>query len=185
VLVRLERLDEALAFARGLLVPGPQQAGRLEHAVGRRGADGDQIAVEHHEGEAAVAFQRVRQGEVDDALALLGLDPVIARDERVVLVGLAVAADPAPVLAAGERDAVEEPAGGQFGQLGVVVHEVEDLIAAIVRDPLALQLTPLTFFSRMRSSAMMAITSSLRWSLAWSASRTRSRCWRVSVRGER
>ena len=77
-----------------------------------------------------------------------------------MLVGLAVAADPAPVLAPGERDAVQEPPGGQLGELGVAVHEIEELIAQVMGHPLALQLTPLTFFSRMRSSAMMAMTSS-------------------------
>jgi hypothetical protein len=41
VLVGLERLDKALAFARGLLVPRLDETGLAEHAVGGRGADGD------------------------------------------------------------------------------------------------------------------------------------------------
>ena len=74
-------LDEALALARGLLVPRPQEAGGLEHAVRRRGADGDEVAVEHHEGEPAVALQRVLQGKAEDGRPLVRLDPMIARDE--------------------------------------------------------------------------------------------------------
>ena len=82
-------------------------AGRpgFEHAVDRRRADGDHVAVKHHKGEAAIALQRVLAGKVDDGLALGRLDPVIARDQGVVFVGFAVAACPAAVLARREREA--------------------------------------------------------------------------------
>ena len=57
VIVRLQRLHKAGPLLRGFAVPAIHQSGLLEHAVDRSRADGDDVRIEHHEGQPAVAFQ--------------------------------------------------------------------------------------------------------------------------------
>ncbi|MFY0534752.1 hypothetical protein [Nannocystis pusilla] len=59
--------------------------GGSQDAVGGRGADGDDVVVEHHERQTAIALERVRVAVVDDRLPLPRLDPVVARELAVVL----------------------------------------------------------------------------------------------------
>ena len=73
----------------------PVDAGRTAH--------GD-VLVDHHEGQASVAFQRKEVREVEDGLFLLGFEPVIARDPSVVLVDLAVAVLPGVPLGSGQAE---------------------------------------------------------------------------------
>jgi hypothetical protein len=51
-----------------------------------------------------------------------------------------------------------------------MAHKIADLVAEVMGHPLGLQLSPSSFFWRMKSSMISAMTSSLRWSLPWSAS---------------
>jgi hypothetical protein len=74
VLVEACRLVEAGALRRGLVVPTVEQAGLPKHAVHGRGAQCNHVGVDHHEGEASVAFEWVLVVIVDDRLALLRLD---------------------------------------------------------------------------------------------------------------
>ena len=85
------------------------QSGVAEHAVDAGGADGDDVGVEHHEGEPPVAFQGMPGVEVEDGRLLPVLEPPIAGDQRVVLVGQAVAVAPVVELAGGDPEPGDEP----------------------------------------------------------------------------
>ena len=100
VLVRCQRLDKAGSFLGGAPVPDAQQPGPGQHPIDAGGADGHDVGVQHHEGQAAVAFQRVFLVEVNDGSFLPLLQPVVARNPAVVFVGLAVAALPVEEFAA-------------------------------------------------------------------------------------
>ena len=88
VLVGPEGLLKAIRFERAFTVVCLQQSGIAEHAVSTAGADGDDV-VEHHEGEPAVAFQGMSGVEVQGGCLLSVLEPPIAGDQRVMLVGQA------------------------------------------------------------------------------------------------
>ena len=135
VFMRSERLDEAGALARGLSGGVADEPGGLEHAVSRGRADGGDIAIEHRESEAAVAFEGMSAGEVDDGGPFVGSRPVVAGHVGVVLVGLAVALGPSVELAGGEMQPSQEPSRGQLGQLADASQPVDDEVAQVVRRP--------------------------------------------------
>ena len=118
VLVRLQGLDEAGAFLGGRgRVPG-QESGGLEDAIDAGRAAGDDVGIEHHEGQAAIAFQRMLTGEGADALLLVVGEPVVARHPGVVLVDLAEALLPVVELAGADADPGQEAADGDLGLVG-------------------------------------------------------------------
>ena len=78
MLVRLQRLDKAGSFFGGDPVPDPQQPGPGQHPIDAGGTDRHHVRIEHHEGQAAVAFQRVFLVEVNDGFFLPVLQPVVA-----------------------------------------------------------------------------------------------------------
>ena len=96
------------------------QSGVAEHAVDAGGTDRDDIGVEHHEGQPTVAFQGMPGVEVEDGLLLPVLQPPIAGDQRVVLVGQAVACTPVVELARGDSQPRDEPLDGNLGASGPV-----------------------------------------------------------------
>jgi hypothetical protein len=51
VLMGTLRLLKAFASSRVAPVPAPEQSGILEHPVDRARADGNNVSVEHHEGD--------------------------------------------------------------------------------------------------------------------------------------
>src|SRR5215212_1779147 len=71
VVMGLDGLNEAIAFPGRLGVPGLKQTSVLEHAIGGRRTHRDAIAIEHHEGQAAITFERVLASKVDDGLAFV------------------------------------------------------------------------------------------------------------------
>jgi hypothetical protein len=73
--------------------------------------------------------------EVQDGLSLLGLEPVVARDPGVVLVGLAVAVLPGMPLGGGQAEPEQEAGDGNAGLLGPAVDEIDDLVAGVVGNP--------------------------------------------------
>ena len=84
VLMRPHWLLEALSLLGGLPASGCQLAGRLEHAIDAGGADGHDVGVEHHVGQAPISFQGVEVMEGDDRVLLPILEPEIAGDVTVV-----------------------------------------------------------------------------------------------------
>jgi hypothetical protein len=102
VFMRLQRLNETGPFEGLLAVPLSEQPLLLQHPICAGRADGYDVLVEHHEGQPAIAFERVVQVELDDLLALPVFEPEIPRDRRVVLVGLTVTLNPGVKLALGD-----------------------------------------------------------------------------------
>ena len=72
VLVRGQGLDETGAFLRRLAFGAADQSGRFEHPIRRRRSHRGHVRIQHHEGQAAVAFQRVLEGVADDSLFSCG-----------------------------------------------------------------------------------------------------------------
>src|SRR5262249_35192735 len=174
VLVGAQRLHEALALSGRLGGVAVEAPGLLEDAVDAgRAAVGD-IGIDHHEGQPAVALQREQLLEVEDGLLLVGLEPMVARDPGVVLVGLAVALLPGVPLGGGEVQPAQEAGDGDAGLAGPVVDEVDDLVAGVVGNPASFQSSPSAFFSRTCSSRISERTSCLRKSLSWSSAIWRS-----------
>jgi len=99
------------------------------------GADGDDVLVDHHEGEATVAVERVLLMKIEDGLLLFGGEPVIAGDAPVVLVGLPVALFPRVELPAMDADPRDEAAYGDLCPLGPLRGEVDDGVADVGGSP--------------------------------------------------
>jgi hypothetical protein len=118
--------------------------------------------VEHHEGEAAVAFERELVVEVDDGAAFPVLESVVAGDEAVVLVGFAVAFAPVVILGAADAQPVDELQGPKAAALAApCVDEVDHLVSDVVRGLGIGQASPRLFFKRTCSS-MSSARASLR-----------------------
>src|SRR4051812_38682839 len=160
-------LDEPLALGGGLGVVPVHESGGLEDAIDTGGAAGDDVCIEHHEGQAAIALQGEEGMEVEDGLLLLGVEPVVAWDPGVVLVGLAVAVLPGVPLGGGQAEPEQEAGDGKAGLAGPAVDEIDDLVAGVVGNPETVQSSPSAFFSRTCSSMSSERTSCLRCSLAW------------------
>src|SRR5262249_54084995 len=151
-----------------------QYAGGLEDAVDTGRAAGNQVGIEHHEGQAAVTLQGEAVVEVEDGLLLRVGEPVVARDPGVVLVGLAVAVLPRVPLAGGDADPEQEARDGDAGLVRAAVDKIDDGIAGVVGNPGAGQGSPSSFFSWTCSSISSARTSFLTRSLSSNAAILRS-----------
>ncbi len=138
VLVGLEGLDEAGALLGGRGRWPGQEAGGLEDAIDAGRAAGDDIGVEHHEGEAAIAFEGMLAGEGADAFFLVVGEPVVARHPGVVLVDLAEAVLPVVELAGADADPGEEATDGDVRLVAPVADEIDDGVAGVVGNPAAL-----------------------------------------------
>src|SRR5690606_21134328 len=118
--------------------------------------------------------ERVLVVELDDRLTLRDLQPVVARDLAVVLVGLAVALAPLVELAFGDVGPLQQLRHGDLGLLGPLGQVVDDGIARIGGHPALPPWAPRVFFSARCSSEMSAITESFLASLASSSAICRS-----------
>src|SRR5262249_53407520 len=166
VLMGPQRLVEALALLRWFAVMCLHQSGVAEDAVDARGADGDHVGVEHHEGEPAITLERMAGAELEDGRLLPGPEPPVTGHGGVVLVGGAVARLPVVELAGSDAEPADEPPQGDLGAVGPVADEVDDRVAGVVGDPGPGQSSPSSFFSLICSSINSATTSFLRWSLS-------------------
>jgi hypothetical protein len=99
----------------------------IEHSMQR--------VIDDHEREPPIALEWEPLVKFDDRTLLLVEQPVIARDERVVLVGFAVALAPLEELAAGDPEPRDEAVDGD---LGLVVEDagLEVVLGADLRDRL-------------------------------------------------
>src|SRR5215208_16201 len=172
VLMGPQGLDEASPLLRGLGVPAVEDAGGGEDTVDARRAGGDDLLVEHHEGQPAVSLEREPVVEVEDGLLLVRQEPVVAWDQGIVLVGLAVALAPVEELAAADADPGDEPVGGNLGLRRPVANEVDDVVARVMGNPATRQGSPRSFFSWVYSAAISAMTPSFLASLvlSWTTS---------------
>jgi hypothetical protein len=131
------------------------------------GMESDSIVVLDEVADQAtrVAFQRIRMMKVDDAPSFPILQPMIARDERVVLVGLAVALLPVVIFGAGEPDPGDQLQGADRGARRPALNEIDDHVADVVGDPTGRQISPSSLFKRICSAMISAMTSSFSLSL--------------------
>jgi hypothetical protein len=77
----------------------------------------------------------VARVEIEDGLLLPRLQPPVSGDQRVVLVGRAVACPPLVELAGGDAKPADESPDGDLGALRPIPDEVDDGIAGIVGNP--------------------------------------------------
>ena len=142
----------------------------LEDAVDAGRAAGDDVGIEHHEGQAAIAFEGMLAGEDADAFLLVVGEPVIARHPGVVFVDLAEA------LSQSWNLLVPMPIQGRKRQTGMSVLSAQARTKSTRWSRVSWgtqqpgQSSPRSFFSRVCSSMSSARTSFLRWSLASSCS---------------
>ena len=146
VLVRGQGLDETGAFLRRLAFGAADQSGRFEHPIRRRRSHRGHVRIQHHEGQAAVAFQRVLEDVADDSLFFLWLQPMVARHLRVVVIGLAVASAPPGKFPGAECQPRQEAAKGEFGAGVHAFEEVHHGIAFVRGSPLLFSVLPKFFF---------------------------------------
>jgi hypothetical protein len=166
VLVGCQWLDESGAFFGGHGRRTGEEPGGFEDAVDAGGTAGDDVGVEHLEGESAIAFVGMGASVGADLLLFVIGEPVIAGDEGVVFVDLAEAVFPVVELAGGESDPLEEATSREFGLVAPVANEVDDGVAGVVGRPAGVQISPSSFFKRVWASRSSAMTSFLRASLA-------------------
>ena len=98
---------------------------------------GDDVGIEHLEGESSIAFEGVSAGEDADAVLLVVGKPVVAGDEGVMLVDFAEALFPVVELAGGKSDPGEEATSRDVGLVAPVADEIDDGVAGIVGHPAA------------------------------------------------
>jgi hypothetical protein len=122
------------------------QSGIAKHAIDARGADGNYVGIQHHEGEPPIALQGMTGVEVENGCLLPWFEPPVAGHERVVLVGQSVAGLPVVELARADAEPTDEALPGDFGTLGPVANEVDDGVASVVGNPGSGQSTPSSFF---------------------------------------
>ena len=131
-------MNETGAFFAGRGRVAGQQSGLSEDAVDAGGATGNDVLVEHHEGHATIAIERMLACEGANAFLLVGQEPVIARDPSVMFVDLAKTLDPIVVLAGADADPGQKVRRGDIALVGPGADEIDDLVAGVVGDPAAL-----------------------------------------------
>jgi len=114
VLVWAEGMVKTGAFKRDLDVVPPKPTCVTKHTVHARGACGDDIGIEHHEGEAAVALERILVVVVDDGLPFPVEKPPVAGHPAIVLVDPAIPRAPVIELAGADAGPGDEPLGRDF-----------------------------------------------------------------------
>jgi hypothetical protein len=85
--------------------------------------------------QPAIALQRMPVVEVEDRLLLPGLEPVVARNQGVVLVDLAVALSPVVELRQCDAQPEHEQLDGQLRAPAPMVDEIDDFVTGVVGNP--------------------------------------------------
>lgn len=137
-----------MPFFRGFLVPAIESACLRKHAITRGRTYGGHVGIEHHERQAAIAFERVLVIKVENGLPFKRLDPLVARHVRIVLIHLAIALLPIEELAPCDTDPANEPVAWQFGLRRLIANEVDNRVTRIVGNPNAFQSSPRAFLAR-------------------------------------
>ena len=116
--------------------PG-QESGGFEDAIDAGRAASDDVGIEHHEGQPAIAFEGMLAGEGADAFFFVVGEPVVARHPGVVLVDLAEAMLPVVELAGADADPGQEATDGDVRLVAPVPDEIDELVAGVVGHPAA------------------------------------------------
>ena len=110
----------------------------LQNSIGGGGADGHNISIEHHEGEPAVALQRILVVKVDDRLLFPGLQPEITENVAVVLVLFPVAFLPGGVFTRRDAQPEKKDPGSDAYDCRPFGDEVDHFVTLIMGNPAAL-----------------------------------------------
>lgn len=145
LLMRLFGLHEARALLRRRRRALRQNPRVLQHAIHRRGRARHDVGVDHHVRQAPIPVARMLDEEVDRRLLLPLLQPPVARDVSVVLVGAAVPLPPVVKLRAREAEPFQQPRRLDLRPFVQPVHEIDDLVAGVELGPRLPQLRP-SFF---------------------------------------
>jgi hypothetical protein len=174
VFMRLERLHKAGAFLGDVGRRPSQEAVGFQDAIDAGRAAGDDIGIEHHEGQAAIAVERVLAREDANPFFFVASEPMIARHPGIMFVDFAEAFFPVMELAGADAEPGQEATDGDFRLVAPVPDEVDDGVTDVVERPAASQFSPSSFFKTVCSSISSARTSFLRISLASSCAILRS-----------
>jgi len=135
VLMRPGGLMKTGSFLRRFAVPAVHHAGRLEDTIDGRGADSYDVGIQHHEGQAAITFQRILPVEVENRFFFPIFQPPVARHQRVVFVDFSITFFPVVKLAATDAQPVDDRARRNLGSLRPVVDVIDDLVPRVVGNP--------------------------------------------------
>jgi hypothetical protein len=138
VFMGLEGLDETGTFLGDVGRGAGEQSGFFENPIDAGGTTSDLIGIEHHEGQAAIAFEGMPAGKSADAEFFIVGEPVVTWDPGVVFVDLAEAFFPIVELAGADADPGQEATDRDFGLVAPAPDEIDELIADIVGDPAGL-----------------------------------------------
>jgi len=132
VFMRFERLDEAGSFEAFLGIPFLKQSRLRKNTPGAGGTDGDNVLIQHHEGQSPVSFEWIFQSGLDDGIPLPGFEPEITRDRSVMFVCFTVALDPCVKFTLGNRQPEDEALKRDFRftapQPGVINHGITSVM---------------------------------------------------------
>ena len=135
MLVGLERLLETGPSLRGAAGPPIQATCGSLHAVHACTTDGDDVPVDHHEGEPAIPVERMPLVQAENRLLLVRSEPVDSGDPAVVLIGLPVPCLPGVELDPLETEPRDEPDRRDHGSLGPLGGEVGGTVAHLDGNP--------------------------------------------------
>jgi len=135
MLLGLQRLNKASSLLGSFAIPAPQQIGGAQNTINAAGADGNHIAIQHHESQSPIAFQRMLQMKVDNGLFLPVFEPEVAGNQGVVLIGLAVTALPIVILAGANAQPGDKMRHSDAGAPGPALDEVNNRITDIMGYP--------------------------------------------------
>jgi len=135
MLMRFQRLNEARSLTAAFSVPAAKKTGRTQYAIHTAGTYGDDIAVKHHIGQAAIAFQWILVVEIDDRLLLPVFEPEITGNQGVMLVDLAIAALPVVILAGCNPQPLDKSRHGDAALFRPAMNEIDDGITDIMGNP--------------------------------------------------
>ena len=90
VFMRGSGLNKARSLLGGLSVPGVKAPSGFENSIGGRRTHTGDISINHHEGKAAIAVERVFGVKIQDGLALCRVKPMGSWDIAIVFIGGAI-----------------------------------------------------------------------------------------------
>src|SRR5687767_5082135 len=103
MVMRGARLSESGPLFGGSPARSCQAAGGLEHSIDTRRAHGHDVGIEHHVRQPAITFVGPLLMKIENGLPLVRFEPMVSRNESVVLVDMAEAF--LPVMKLARRDA--------------------------------------------------------------------------------
>jgi hypothetical protein len=138
VFMSLERLHKASAFLGDVGRRASQEAVGFQDAIDAGRAAGDDVGIEHHEGQAPIAVERVLACEDANPFFFVVGEPVIARHPGIMFVDFAEAFFPVMELARADAEPGQEATDGDFRLVAPDPDKVDHGVADVGVAPTAL-----------------------------------------------